>query len=793
MEAVFQMLALTGRVGISSAFVFVFVFFIEPDLQRECTKPTASHLLRLKGPSDQPHRMAAVGTDKELSDLLDFTAMFELPVSNGKNRPTTLASQFGGADERNGSAPWGQGEQNSPSFNQSRSYVEGSLYSEQEGITSAPLFGPGAVGKADRGAYSSFPTQSGFMPSEMSLNSPDALSSSGPKSNAQFYSSYGGGNLRRRPAQEPIETQPKKIRKVPPGLPSSVYASATGEEFNRESASFPSSKAGNVYPPSYYMQEGLHAPSDPWGSGGSMVQPGFPAALGNTPHLGQHGSFSAINPQDRMKRQPLPLSPQNYPLHGSEVNGAHPPGFQSGSSSFGVPSHTPPIASTDTLMGNRVTVHGTSGDEIGKALASIYPSDPNTSAYPPSPSTPSGSPEAVSASASQWTRSSSQNTPSPNFEEGMHPMDRLEEVMNVLHRHANAQGRAGLTEMHNLLSSGLASAQGYGGAVGLANRLPGLGTSQHEDSVSLPSSGGLLNTHLGPASNQSGSQPENFSGLPGGLNRSSSSDIKRERKEDDENCSVTDRSDDEKKEFRNRIRTSSLDDEEDDEDLPVEVKAEREKVRRMANNTRERLRVRDINEAFKELGRMCQLHLSYEKPQTKLIVLHQAVNVILNLEQQVRGQWASRTKGKDGGKEQSHSLYICFNPLSPGGSVVSVSDENLTAEEKEQRERERRLANNARERVRVRDINDAFRELGRMCQIHLQSDKAQTKLIILQQAVQVIMGLEKQVRGRAESKPQGSMSQKEGGGESYWGGPTNPSRDSPRSGGRWTYVILRDG
>lgn len=78
-----------------------------------------------------------------------------------------------------------------------------------------------------------------------------------------------------------------------------------------------------------------------------------------------------------------------------------------------------------------------------------------------------------------------------------------------------------------------------------------------------------------------------------------------------------------------------------------------------------------------------------------------------------------------------------------------MTDENLTAEEKEQRERERRHANNARERVRVRDINEAFRELGRMCQVHLQSDKAQTKLIILQQAVQVILGLEKQVRGRS--------------------------------------------
>ncbi|KAM7379193.1 hypothetical protein PAMP_004763 [Pampus punctatissimus] len=55
-------------------------------------------LLRLKGPSEQQQRMAAVGTDKELSDLLDFSAMFEPPVSNGKNRPTTLASsQFGGS------------------------------------------------------------------------------------------------------------------------------------------------------------------------------------------------------------------------------------------------------------------------------------------------------------------------------------------------------------------------------------------------------------------------------------------------------------------------------------------------------------------------------------------------------------------------------------------------------------------------------------------------------------------------------------------------------------------------
>lgn len=85
-------------------------------------------------------------------------------------------------------------------------------------------------------------------------------------------------------------------------------------------------------------------------------------------------------------------------------------------------------------------------------------------------------------------------------------------------------------------------------------------------------------------------------------------------------------------------------DEDQDDLLPPEQKAEREKERRVANNARERLRVRDINEAFKELGRMCQLHLNSEKPQTKLLILHQAVSVILNLEQQVRGQWGRRSR-----------------------------------------------------------------------------------------------------------------------------------------------------
>jgi len=101
----------------------------------------------------------------------------------------------------------------------------------------------------------------------------------------------------------------------------------------------------------------------------------------------------------------------------------------------------------------------------------------------------------------------------------------------------------------------------------------------------------------------------------------------------------------------------------------------------------------------------------------------------------------------------------CDQSLSPSPSTTTMQrgrkrrltesgDESLPPEQRIQRERIRRCANNARERIRIRDINEALKELGSVCMTHLQSDKPQTKLGILNVAVEVIMDLEHLVRER---------------------------------------------
>jgi len=102
--------------------------------------------------------------------------------------------------------------------------------------------------------------------------------------------------------------------------------------------------------------------------------------------------------------------------------------------------------------------------------------------------------------------------------------------------------------------------------------------------------------------------------------------------------------------------------------------------------------------------------------------------------------------GKDSQEDFSKEKDTGLRKRSLGSK--EEDDSSATPEEREKREKDRRMANNARERLRVRDINDAFKELGQMVQIHTKVDKPQTKLSILHHAVQVILTLEGEVRMR---------------------------------------------
>ncbi|XP_026825965.1 transcription factor 12 isoform X19 [Ooceraea biroi] len=458
------------------------------------------------------------------------------------------------------------------------------------------------------------------------------------------------------------------------------------DEFGQDSPRYTSPK-GALYADSYYIDGNTAGtgPGDPWTGSGGGVQPPY---SGYAPsHLAQ-SAYSMHLPHDPMAYSAMsPNGESTAPILGSAVTNAAslPPmstfrgsAAVAANSGTGAPSpvtlqysHSPGAPTTAPSAPNTAPAtnqQSTTDDTLGKTLASvvstrIYPTDQSVSSYSSNPSTPVSSPPPLTGSAPSWAPGAAPVSPhftaDPNrgihmpapeqqrlddaigflrdhaeLVQGTRMEERLDDAINVLRNHAESQVALHLGPVgpHGGIYSHTSPPQ----LEHLTSPHPAVTVTQPQGSypglTPTPDTDGSIKIERLPVSNAKYIPLEKRKDPPdssGGETKPSSSELAAAGVIGTATVNSTSQG---KGTKRSRRYCSSAEDEDDDPDM----KAQREKERRQANNARERIRIRDINEALKELGRMCMTHLKTDKPQTKLGILNMAVEVIMTLEQQVR-------------------------------------------------------------------------------------------------------------------------------------------------------------
>lgn len=468
-------------------------------------------------------------------------------------------------------------------------------------------------------------------------------------------------------------------------------------------------------PNAVYAQENFYDPAS-----GNWYPTG---GNGAGPYNQQQGTagYHGVNPAHlQQQTDPYGMSPHMESPHLSATPTPLPP-----MSTFRGPNGNPNGPSTSTVGGpnpnlynapipHHPSQHNLPNDTlVGKALQTMYPNDQSISSYSSNPSTPVNSPPPLtqtpiqnSTPSTSWQQPVMNNSPAPPMINGIQNGQYASSEM-VHHRgiHMTNQPEI-LDDAFNILREQITE-----NATGarIEERL--------DDAINV------LRSHCEPHMNMPiGMDPASLSGHPFvpsqapqsqiqgvGLNqdtaagpavptipvkveKSSAPSASKKRKEPPDSDtkpssssvgeSVTNKSNGQKRQRRYKTSRSCSsaeddDDDEDDDDLDPTEKDRKEKERRQANNARERIRIRDINEALKELGRMCMSHLKSDKPQTKLGILNMAVEVIMTLEQQVRERNLNpkaaclkrreEEKAEDGPKiPQHHLLQQAPYPALPG-------------------------------------------------------------------------------------------------------------------------------